>query len=280
MTLRGFWPLCRESIREWREDRGSLLASSISYYAVFSIIPVAILLMGLAGLFTGTEAVEREVLRQIEHVISAKAADSVQSFLSASRESGAGIASLFSGLLLLLLGSRVFVHLEIALNILWRVDRKRGIFGGLVRKRLLSFAMMMGTGFFLLVFFVLNSTVQLHGSIVPEPLRYAFLWRTGSESVSAVLFAALFGLAYRYIPDARVRWEDVGWGAVLTAALFAGGRFLFALYFERIDVFSAYGAAGSLVVIMTWISFSAHIFLFGAKFTHVYARSYGSLRGK
>ena len=275
ITLNEFWQISKKSIKEWSEDHGSILVAAISYYAAFSIIPAFILLMGIVGFFTKTNAAEQEINRQITHLFSARAAQSVQSFLSISQGFSVGIASVFSALLLLFLGSRVFVQMQIALNIIWKVDRKRGFVKGMIRKRLISFAMMMGVGFFLFFFFLFNATIQFLSATVSDVLpqfQHAFLWGIISECTSVFIFSLFFAVIYRYVPDADIQWKDVWVGSVLTALLFAGGRYLFTLGFGRIDISSTYGAAGSLVVIMAWINFSALFFLFGAKFTHVYAK--------
>lgn len=283
MDFKKFWQICKIVMKEWDEDHGPLLGAAISYYAVFSIIPLFVVFMGLAGFFTEKGAVEQEILRQVNDLFSARAAESVRSFLSLTQESGAKAASLFSVLLLLVVGSRVFVQLQIALNVMCRVDRRKGIVRNLVRKRLLSFAMVIGIGFFLLLFFIFHAAVQFLSSAVPEILSHdqqAFLWMLVSEALSVLLFSVFFALFYRYVPEANLRWKDVWLGSFLTALCFAAGRSLFALYFSRTDIFSVYGAAGSLVVIMVWIALSSHIFLLGAKFTHVYAKLQGPLQPK
>lgn len=281
-NLNRLWLLFKHSFREWNDENDTFLAAALSYYAVFCIIPSITLLISLGSYFVESRAVEQEILRQVSTFFSVGAASSLETFIDSAKASNPAAVSVLSVMLLFYLGSRVFIQVQNTLNILWKVRNRRGRIRGLIRKRLLSFGMLVGLGLLLLVFFAFNGLIQFADRKIPDFLPHSprlLMWTLLSEGLSIGIFSVFFAAVYRYLPDFDIKWSDVRLGALLTAVVFSVGRYLFALYFGSNNVLSAYGAAGSAIVLLAWIYFSALIFLFGAKFTYIYALREGSLSG-
>lgn len=279
MTLQTVLVLLRVTFQEWGEDKAPRLAAALSYYTIFSLAPLLVIAVAVAGYFVGSDQARAQVLSEIQGVVGPSGEEFVREMLNNVSRPGTGVIATVIGLATLILGaSGVFGQLQEALNSIWEVEpqTEQGILE-LIKDRFLSFTMVLGTGFLLLVSFLLSaalSAISAHFSqLLPGS---AFLWQLVNWVVSFGLIMLLFGLIFKVLPDAEIEWRDVWVGAGITAFLFVVGEFLIGLYLGRTGVGSAYGAAGSLVLILLWIYYSAQILFFGAEFTQVYARKFGS----
>lgn len=271
--------LLKESTTAWSEDKASRLAASLSYYTIFSIAPLLILSIGVAGLVFGQEAASNQIFHQIRGLVGDQGAEAIQTIVKNVNKSGGGLFGTLVGLGTLFLGaSGAFGQLQDALNTIWQVQPKPGQgIKGFLRTRFLSFSMVLVIGFLLLVTLVLSAAMAGLGSylegILPIP---AVALQALNFVISFVVTGLLFTLIYKVLPDVTVKWKDVWIGGFFTALLFSLGRFLIGLYLGRASVSSAYGAAGSLVIILLWIYYSSQILFFGAEFTKAFANRYGS----
>lgn len=279
MKPRALFRLVKAAFQEWQDDDASRLAASLAYYTVFSLAPLLIIAIAIAGAVFGEEAARGQLVGQIEQLVGSQGAQAIETAIqNADRPQVSSIASIISVFVLLFGASGVFAQLQDALNIIWEVKPKpgRGIMG-FVRKRLLSFTAVLGIGFLLLVSLIISAvlagiTAYLSG-LIPGA---GYLWQVLNFIVSFVVVTLLFALIYKFLPDVKISWGDVWVGAILTAFLFVIGKFALGFYLGRGSFGSVYGAAGSLVILLAWVYYSAQILFFGAELTQVYARRRGS----
>jgi membrane protein len=279
MNLSKIVRLLRETFKEWQEDNASRIAAALAYYAVFSISPLLVIAIAIAGTFFGQEAAQDQIAQKITALVGE---DGVQPVLMALNNMNQpkirGVASLISIGVLLIGASGFFAQLQDALNTVWKVKPQPGqgvwIF---IRKRVASFLMVLAMGFLLILSLVLSAVVGALSKYRVDSLPgSAILWENLDLIISLGLMTFIFGLMFKYVPDAKIVWKDVFVGAVITAVLFLFGKFLLGVYLSKGSLGSAYGAAGSLIVLLAWIYYSAQIILLGAEFTQVYTRMYGS----
>ncbi|ERN42323.1 putative membrane protein [Rubidibacter lacunae KORDI 51-2] len=271
--------LLKATVSEWVDDKASRLAAALAYYTLFSLAPLLVIAVAVAGAFFGKSVAEGELFAQLEAAIGPKGAQFVETAVAnASRPDLSSIASTLSVLVLLFGASSVCSQLQDALNEIWDVDTAAsGVVRSFLMKRLFAFVMVLGIGFFLMLSMV-SSTVLAAVSKF-ELIPFPAVWQWVSFGISFSIVTLLFATIYKFVPDTKIAWSDVWIGALFTAGLFAIGRGLLGFYLGRGSFSSPYGAAGSLIVFLAWIYYSAQIFLFGAEFTEVYARLCGSLRG-
>jgi membrane protein len=272
--------LFKEAAVGWSRDKGPLLAAAVAYYTIFSLAPLLVVSVAVAGIYFGEAAVQGQLVGQIEGFVGREIALTIQLIIeNAARVEGSGIVATIIGVLLLFIGaSGVFSQLRNALNMIWGItpDPKRGVVAFL-KERFLSVTMVLGIGFLLVVSVALSIalTTLRRYLLTFSPELVANLPRL-DIAVTLVVITISFAIIFRVLPDAEVAWRDVWMGAAVTALLFALGEYLIGLYLAYSSVGSAFGAAGSLVVVLTWIYYSALILMFGAEFTQVYANKYGS----
>jgi len=269
-TLRALKKTCLE----WIEDDIHRLGAALSFYALFSIPPLFVIVLAVAGFWFGDEAARRELFGQVSGAVGSRGSDAIQSLVrGVHAEKGGGWAAVVALATLLITATGAFVELQSYLNTIWGVRRKpgRGIRNAL-KDRLLSFAMIVSLGLLLLVALTFSAALtaadKLMGGIMPA---MESPWPLIDFVVSRGVLTLLIAIIFKTLPDVRLAWQNVWIGAILTALLFNLGKLLFGQYLLRIDVTSAYGAAGSLVIALLWIYYSAQILLFGAKFTQVYS---------
>lgn len=278
IRIGSIFQLLKESFTEWQEDKASMLAAALAYYTVFSITPLLVIAIAIAGAVFGQDAARGEIVEQINSLVGNQGAQAIETALAnADQPQLSSIASIISIVVLLIGASGVFAQLQEALNTVWNVKAKpeKGIWQ-FIRKRLLSFGMVLAIGFLLLVSLLLSAMLAGVSNLnfnIPSSLTS--LWQLLNFGISFGLISLLFALIYKYLPDAKIRWKDVTVGAIITALLFTIGKFLIGLYLGQGSLGSTYGAAGSLIVFLAWVFYSAQILLFGAEFTQVYARKYG-----
>jgi membrane protein len=268
------------SVRAWVDDYAASMGAAIAYYTLFSIAPLLILLIGVAGLVYGEDAAQGQIVAQLQGQIGTDAAAVVQNLLKGvSRPAEGASATLFGVFTLLIGATSVFGELQSALNRIWRapdVARKISVFS-LVRGRLLSFAMVLLLGLLLVFSLAFSALLSAVG-------HWSGRWFSGWQTVlqianfvaSLVINTVIFAMIYKIMPRVRIAWRDVGIGATFTALLFEISKLLIGLYLGRSGVASSFGAAGSLVLFLMWVYLSAQIFLLGAEFTWVYAHQRGS----
>jgi membrane protein len=277
-----WWGLVKAAASAWVSDYAPSMGAALSYYTVFSLAPVLLIVVSVTGLVFGEEAARGEVFEQIAGLVGAESAQAIEQMLSALRKPGRGAIGTAVGLVTLLIGATtVFGELQDALDRIWRAPVREGSSGlwGLLRARLLSFGMILGIAFLLMVSLVLSAAIaalgKWWGGLFGE---WEALLQAVNLLVGLALTTAVFALIYKLMPRVKVRWHDVWLGAFTTAVLFSVGKFLIGLYIGKSGIASGFGAAGSLVVVFLWVYYSAQIFLLGAEFTWVYAKTFGSMR--
>lgn len=279
MNAQNIWPLLKETYNEWNEDKAPRLAAALAYYTLFSLAPLLVIAIAVAGLVFGREAVEGQLFGQIRGFVGDTGASAIQEMIRGASNFSSGIVATIIGVVTLLLGAAgLFGQLQDALNTIWEVQPKPGqSFLAVVKQRFFSFSMVLGTGFLLLVSLVISTVLTAAVSYFQGLLPGSdILWQIFNFLVSFAITTGLFALIFKVVPDAEVGWEDVLAGAVVTALLFSIGRFALAYYLGRSSFSSTYGAAASLVIVLLWIYYSAQILFLGAEFTQVYARRHGS----
>jgi len=266
--MKKYFGLLKQTYTEFSEDKVPRLGAALAYYTIFSLAPLLLIAIAIAGLAFGQEAAQGKIFAQLRGILGETTAKGVQEMVENAAKPKTGTLATIAGIVTLILGaSGVFGQLKDALNTIWDVKpkKKSGILG-FVKDRFLSMAMVFGIGFLLLVALVIDAAIS---AVFPELQIVQIIISLG---VVTVLFAAIF----RVLPDLKIEWHDVWLGAAFTSVLFVIGKFALGLYLGRGTVGSSYGAAGSLVVVLLWVYYSAQILLFGAEFTQVYARRFGS----
>ncbi len=278
MNFRTVFKLAKETVSEWDDDRAMSLAASLAFYTLLSIAPLLVVAVAVAGMVFGEDAARGEIVRQLEGVLGHQGGEAIQSILVSAKKPTAGITGTVVGVVVLLFGaSGVFSELQAAMDTIWNVRPKPlGIFG-FVKARLLSFAMVLGVAFLLLVSLLLSAALSAAGTFLGANLPGGeTIWQVANFIISFAIITGLFALMFKVIPDVIVAWKDVFVGATITAFLFTIGKLLIGLYLGKASVGSPYGAAGSLVVLVVWIYYSTQILLLGAEATQVYARHCGT----
>ena len=282
MTLADLFVLLKAAVNAWVDDHAASMGAALSYYTVFSLAPLLLIVIAIAGLVFGAEAAQGQIFGQLRGLLGDDAAESIQGLLASVNKPSQGVLATGIGVAMLLLGATsVFGELQDALDRIWRAPTRHASLGlwGLLRARLLSFSMIFGIAFLLMVSLVFGAVVAALGSW----WRGVFGgWDLVAQAVNLGLDFALtttvFAMIYKLMPRVRVHWHDVWLGALATALLFTLGKFLIGPYIGKAGVASAFGAAGSLVVVLLWVYYSAQVFLLGAEFTWAYAQAFGSMR--
>src|ERR687897_3133090 len=280
MRRKSIWQFLKTTISEWVEAEPFQLAAALSYYTLFSLAPLLLIAIGVAGFAFGREAAQNQIVETLQGMIGQESARTVQEMIQASSEKPkTGIMSTIIGLVALLFGAGGVVgQLQTSLNKIWEVAPKpgQGIWGFL-RQRFFSFAMVLAIGFLLLVSLVVTAVLSSFTAMLSSFLGDAtFVAHAVDILVSFGFVTLLFALIYKYVPDVEIQWRDVWVGAALTSILFTIGKYLIGLYIGTSGVSSTFGAAGSLITILVWVYYSSLIFFLGAEFTRVYATQYGS----
>jgi membrane protein len=276
--------LAVETFSEWSNDNVPRLGAALAYYSLFSLAPLLIVVIAVAGLAFGREAAEGQIVWQIRDLVGKEGAEAIQKMIQSAWAPAKGIFATAIGIITLIFGASLVVsELRNSLNLIWKAPQPKdaaGIFRDLLRllrHRFLSFAMVLGVGFLLLISLVINAVLAGVGkhlqSLIAMP---EVTLQITTLAIWLVVTTGLFALIYKVLPDVRIAWSDVAIGALVTSTLFTIGKALIALYLGKSSVASTYGAAGSLVVVLLWIYYSAQIFFLGAEFTKVYANKYGS----
>jgi YihY family inner membrane protein len=278
------WRMTKATVNAWIDDFAPSMGAAIAYYTIFSLAPMLVIAIAVAGMIFGQEAAQGEIVNQLRGLLGTEGAIAVQGLLkSANVPTGGLIATVLSIFTLALGATAVFAELQSALDRIWRVPAaaKKGGIWNLLRTRLLSFGFVLGLGFLLIVSLVVSAGLSALGKwwggwfqgweIVLQILNFA---------ISIAIFTVMFSLIYKFMPRVRLSWHDVWIGAVSTTLLFTAGKFLIGLYLGKTGMSSGFGAAGSIALLLAWVYYSAQIFLLGAEFTWIYANNYGSRAGQ
>ncbi len=277
-----WWTLVKKAASAWLDDYAPSMGAALSYYTVFSLAPVLLIVIAVAGLVFGQDAARGALFEQLNGMMGADAAKAVEGMLASVSKPSQGVMATVIGIVVLLIGATtVFGELQDALDRIWRVpakDKPSGIWG-MVHARFLSFGMILGIAFLLMVSLVVGTAVSALGKWWSP---FFGGWEVLAQAVIVLFDLAVttvgFALIYKVMPRAKVQWHDVWLGAAVTSLLFSLGRFLISLYIGKSGIASGFGAAGSLVIVFVWVYYSAQIFLLGAEFTWVYATSFGSMK--
>jgi len=272
------WRLMKDAASDWSRDRAPRLGAALAYYTVFSLVPFLVVVIAVIGLVFGEVAAQSAILSQIAELVGEQTAAAIKDMIQRANQPSTGLFATAVAVATLLIGaSGVFGQLQDALNTVWGVEPKegRGVWG-FIKDRFLSFVAVLGTGFLLLVSLILSSALaafgKWFGGLLPLPEAVLQLM---NFALSFLVVTGLFALIFKVLPDAQVAWRDVWIGAALTSALFTIGKFALGVYLGKSNVASAYGATGSLVLVLLWVYYSAQILLYGAEFTQVYANRVG-----
>src|SRR5579864_7344089 len=263
----------KQTISKWLEHEGPRLAASLSLYTLLSLAPLVILSIAIAALAFGHGAAERAVVDEVRRVMGPDGARTIRMVIEHGNNSGSGGTASAIGILILLFGaSSVFGELQSGLNKVWETQAPRGYgVGALLKSRLVSFALVLAFGFLLVVSLVLSAALSAFGEFFTAHLALPqWLLHVMTALISFAGIFVLIALIFRYVPDVPLRWRDVWQGALATAVLFTIGKVLLGLYLGKAAVGSAYGAAGSLIVVIVWVYYFAMIFYFGAEYTRMH----------
>lgn len=281
MHFKRFYSLAKQSVESWLDDYAPSMGAAIAFYTVFSLAPLIVIVIGIAGFFWGEDAVRGELLRQIGAMVGQNGAAAIEGVIrSSAEESEQGIAAAVTSTVVLAVGATtVFAELQRALDRIWEVpaqDKAKGIWN-LLRSRLLSFGLVLSLAFLLIVSLVAGALLSALGGWLGGLMPgWELLLQILNILLSFGTLVVLFAMIYKFMPQAEVAWRDVWTGAFVTALMFEIGKLLIALYVGKTAVASSYAAAGSLVVVLIWVYYAAQVFLLGAEFTWVYANRHGS----
>ena len=283
MNSRVLGKIIRRSLIAWFKDEAASMGAAIAFYTLFSIAPILLLVIWMASSFFAPDAVQSHVLAQAQLALGDTGAAAVRTILISTRNAVThGYSKALSVAALLIGATSVFAELQNSLNRIWRTPRHeghRGIWQAL-RDRLLSFGLVLCVGFLLLVSLIVSASLEAFnswlGSVIADWQAVAL---TLDIILGFVVTTVLFAMIYKYVPREKITWADVWVGALVTASLFTVGKFIIVVYFGRVAVASAYGVAGSFLVLMLWVYYSAQVFLLGAEFTYSYAYENGSRTG-
>jgi membrane protein len=273
------WSLIKESVSQWSEDYAPSMGAALAYYTIFSIAPLIVIAIAVAGFFFGQDAASGEIFAQLRGLVGDEGAVAIQALVKSASEPGKGTFAAVAGIVTLLLGATtVFGELQSDLDRIWDAPRpeKAGLWG-MLRGRLLSFGMILGIGFLLLVSLVFSAALAALSHFWDAWFtEWEFVLQTINFVVSFAMITGLFAMIYKLLPRVDIGWKDVWVGAIVTSLLFSVGKLLIGLYLGKSSVASGFGAAGSLVIVLLWVYYSAQIFLLGAEFTKTYAYRHGS----
>ena len=269
-----------DTYREWNKVEAPRMGASLAYYTVLSLAPLLLVVITIAAFVFGHDAAQRALVAQIQNLVGSEGAQAIQSIIQhASEQKTTGVFASILGFLLLLFGaSSVAIELRSAMNKIWAAKEEEGV-AGFLKQRSYAIAIVLGAGFLLLVSLVVSAGLAGVGKFVGGILPFA-AW--GAEVmnilISMLVITGIFAVLFKFLPSVSILWHDVWVGAIFTAALFTLGKTLIGIYLGRASIGSSYGAAGSLVLILVWVYYSAQIFFMGAEFTRVFANEHGSQR--
>lgn len=273
------WPMVKETYKQWNSNDPFQMAAAVAYYAVLSLPALLVIIINTVGAIWGNDIVQGRMHDQFTMALGEDAASGIEEMIANTQQGNKSLISTIIGIATLLFGATgVFYQLQMALNKIWGIKQSKnsGIFK-LVIDRARGFGFVLVIGFLLLISFILTAGLSALSDFVLQvfPDYMLYLMQVVNQALSLVIISALFSLMFKYLPDAKISWRTVLVGGFLTSILFGIGKYLLGFYFGEAEPGSTYGAAGSVVLILLWVSYSALILFFGAQFTYVYAKRYG-----
>ena len=281
-TAREFALTLWDSAQAWIDDNASSMGAAVAYYTIFSIAPLLLIVIGVAGFVLGHDVAQDAILRQFDGLIGKNGAQAVQAILRGTNTGSGGIISIVVGAITLFIGATsVFAQLQRNIDEIWGVaPRPDTAIWNLVKIRLLSFGLIVGVGFLLIVSLAVSALISTLEMFWNSHLQgWEALLQLSNTLLSFVVITVLFALIYKVLPSIRLAWSDVWWGSAVTSFLFVLGKFAIGLYIGKSALSSSFGAAGAFVILIAWVYYSAQIFFLGTEFTYLYATRYGSRRG-
>lgn len=267
--------LTRKGIGDFLDDDPFEKAAAVSYYTLLALAPLLLVVLAMAGMVFGREAVEGQLVAEMRGLVGVEGAEAIEVVIKNARAPGKSQLSLILGILMLLIGaSGVFLQLQTALNRIWDVAAapRRNALWAFLRHRLISMAMVFGLGFLMLVSLVISALLSAINAHYSSLLPWPWIWQTLNALGSLLLITLLIAMIFKFLPDVRLAWRDVWLGALVTALLFTFGKTAIGAYLGHASIGSSYGAAGSLVVLVVWVYYASMIFFIGAEITQVYGR--------
>ena len=280
MQTKNILSVLKCTISEWFEHRGGSMGAALAFYTLFSLAPILVLVLAIAGWFYGPQAAQGELFAQLRGLVGSQGAEAIQAVLAGAKNKEEGrMATLIASALLLFGATTVFAELKASLDAIWQVPPlTKGTLWDTIRTRLLSFGMVLVLAFLLMVSLVVSAALTLLEKFWGNYWAEAGVALTGvNMAISFLVIAALFGVIFKMLPRVKLSWHDVTIGAIGTAALFTLGKYAIGAYIGNSGVASSYGAAGSLIALLLWVYYSAQIFFLGAEFARQYALQLGSL---
>jgi len=280
--LRPLWLVARETVANFVADEALSRGAAIAYYTLFALAPMLLVAIAIAGLAFGEDAARGAIVNEFAALMGTQTAEAMQAVIKGASDPRTGafasVLGIGAGLITL---TGVFGEVQASLNAIWKVTSNRSVLTRLMRARLASLGLVVTTGFLLSVSLVVSAALAAASIYLKAVFPAAAITLQIVDVVaSLLLISCLFAAIFKVLPDTPIGWRDVAVGAVVTAVLFEGGKYLIALYIGQSNIASTYGTAGALVVLLVWIYYSAQIFLFGAEFTHAFARLYGTRSGE
>ena len=277
----GAWALIKDTVTGFIDDNALSRGASIAYYTLFSIAPVLLIIVAIAGLAFGRDAAQGAIVDQLSGLMGQKAAEALQDMIKSADNRTSGIVASIVGIVALIVtATGVFGEVQSAMNAIWKAKSRSSTLSRLVRARLASLGLVLTCGFLLMVSLAVSAGLEALSKFLKGHFPGAELaLQVADFAISTALISGLFAAIYKVLPDKPIAWRDVAIGAIATTGLFEGGKYLIALYIGQSNVASSYGAAGALIVLLLWIYYSAQIFLLGAEFTRAFATRYGSHAG-
>lgn len=280
MTVSGVFGVFWQAIKAWVNDRASSAGAALAWYSVFSLAPLLLLVILLTGFIIGEQKAEEVAATQVKDFVGEEGAKAVEGMLKAAHKPGAGLVASITGWAMLIFGAiGLLMELQDSLNTIWKVDTGKRTLLGTLRARLLTFSLVLATALLLVASLVTSAAIAVFSNRVPPVIDPGIVGKLTDWFVTFAISTVLFAVIFRLLPEVEVAWADVWLGAAVTGVLFTFGKSLIAWYLGQAAVASAFGAAGSLAVLLVWLYYSAQIFLFGAEFTKAFADRYGSRIG-
>jgi membrane protein len=281
-SARIMWEILRDTVSAWIKHNASSLGAALSFYTLFSLAPILVIAMAVAGALFGPHVAESHVLDQMRALLGDAGAAALQSLLSSAHQSGLkGVAAALGVITLLIGATSVFGELQNTLDFIWKSPEKDSVaWWRILRSRILSVGLILGVGFLLMVSLIISAALAAVGAWLGSFVQWQVILPALDLVLSLGLTSVLFAMIYKYVPREDIAWGDVWIGGFVTAGLFSIGKLVIGLYLGRSSLNSAYGAAGSIMVLLLWIYYSAQIFLLGAEFTRVFTYAVGSRSSK
>jgi membrane protein len=281
-SLRGVWHLLRDTVKGFIDDDALSRGASIAYYTLFSLAPILLIVVALAGLAFGRDAARGALVDQLSGLMGGKSAEALQAMIESASDPKTGMTASLIGILAALITlTGAFGEVQSALNAIWKAKSRRSTLSRLMRARLASLGLVVTSGFLLTVSLVVSAALAALSNYLKAVFPAGeFALQVADIVISGTLLTGMFAAIYKVLPDTPIAWRDVAIGALVTTGLFEGGKYVIALYIGKSNVASSYGAAGALIILLLWIFYSAQIFLLGAEFTRAFARRYGTHVGR